>query len=218
MSVSIAELKSEHPQYYRVESKFQKSLHSRDACEFLMGTNSTHVLIHYFGQYMYARPNKDFGSKDGFSKQTLNWLNRILFLFVLLFIFLFMLLLPAVCLGTGVYGLVSCNTDGLSYIQLIVVGGVALVEFVARVVWYIIGRLDTKDSIFTFIEIIDFLPIPIVAFFIWGIIEGARILSCSTGFLTHIPLPLNILGLIGWGPYVYFRLQKFAIHIFDGPK
>ena len=182
-----------------------------------MGTNSTHVLIHYFAQYMYARPNKDFGSKDGFSKQTLNWLNRILFLFVLLFIFLFMLLLPAVCLGTGVYGLVSCNTDGLSYTQLTVVGGVALVEFVARVVWYIIGRLDTKDSIFTFIEIIDFLPIPIVAFFIWGIIEGARG-SCQIYSLANIPLLLNIVGLVGWGSYFLFRIQKFIIRIIEGPK
>ena len=213
----MAELKSEHPQYFRVESKFKKSLQSKDAWEFLLGTNSTHVLIHYFAQYMYARPNKYFGSEDGFSKQTLNWLNRILFILVLIFIFLFMLVLPLMCLGAGVYGVVSCGSDILSYIQLTVVGGVTLVEFVARVVWYFIGRLDTKDSIFTFVEIIDFLPIPILGLFIWGIVEAVEE-SCLIYLSANIPLLLNIVGLLGWGFYVLFRLQKFIINLIDGPK
>ena len=212
---AISELRKQHPQYFRVESKFKKSLQSKDAWEFLMGTNSTHVLIHYFAQYMYARPNKDFGSKDGFSKQTLNWLNRILFMFVLLYVFIFMLLLPVVCLGTGVYGLLNCNSGNQSSIQLTVVGGVASVEFVARVVWYFIGRLDTKDSVFTFLEIIDFLPIPIVALFIWGIVE-AVLGGCRFYLLSiNIPLLLNMLGLVGWGFYVMFRFQKFIIRIIE---
>ena len=218
MSVSMAELKSEHPQYFRVESKFKKRLQSKDLWEFLMGTNSTHVLIHYFAQYMYARPNKDFGSKDGFSKQTLNWLNRILFMFVLLYVFIFMLLLPVVCLGFGIYGLLSHDSGNLLFIQLTIVGGVASVEFVARVVWYFIGRLDTNDSVFTFVEIIDFLPIPIVALFMWGIVEAVSYVRCSIDIVAVIPLLLNIMGVIGWGFYVYFRLQKFFIHIFDELK
>ena len=125
----MQQLKKEHPEYFRVESKFKKSLNSKDAWVFLAATNSTHVLVHYFAQYMYARPDSNFGSKDGFSKATLNWLNLLLFFCILLFVFLFMFSLPLACLIAGVYGyVVNSDIAPTSNIQLIVVGGLCLVE------------------------------------------------------------------------------------------
>ncbi|KAI6657680.1 hypothetical protein LOD99_423 [Oopsacas minuta] len=209
-------LKKEHPQYFRVQDRFNKTLNSKDAWEFLLASNSTHVLIHYFAQYMYARPNADFGTEGGFSKQTLNWLNLILFFFVIAFILVFMLLVPIACLGTGVYGQLSSSPDDLSNIQLMVVGSLAIIEFIARVVWYFIGRLDTKDSVFTFVETFDFLPVPIIALFIWGIVEAVSV-QFDIYSVVNAPLLLNVLGVLGWGIYLLFRLQKFAIRIFDGP-
>ncbi|KAI6657681.1 hypothetical protein LOD99_424 [Oopsacas minuta] len=212
----MQELKKEHPQYFRVQDRFNKTLNSKDAWEFLLASNSTHVLIHYFAQYMYARPNADFGTERGFSKQTLNWLNLILFFFVIAFILVFMLLVPIACLGTGVYGQLSSSPDDLSNIQLMVVGSLAIIEFIARVVWYFIGRLDTKDSVFTFVETFDFLPVPIIALFIWGIVEAVSV-QFDIYSVVNAPLLLNVLGVLGWGIYLLFRLQKFAIRIFDGP-
>ncbi|KAI6657700.1 hypothetical protein LOD99_444 [Oopsacas minuta] len=215
MAVSIDELKKEHPNYFRVQDRFNKRLNSKDACESFLATNSTHVLIHYFAQYMYARPNADFGIEGGFSKQTLNWLNLILFFFVIAFILVFMLLVPIACLGTGVYGQLSSSRDDLSNIQLMVVGSLAIIEFIARVVWYFIGRLDTKDSVFTYVETFDFLPVPIIALFIWGIVEAVSV-QFDIYSVVNAPLLLNVLGVLGWGIYLLFRLQKFAISILDG--
>ena len=209
------QLKKEHPGYFRVEKKFNKRLNSKDAWEFLIATNSTHVLVHYFAQYMYARPDSNFGSKEGFSKATLNWLNLLLFFCVLLFIFLFMLTLPLVCLITGVYGYFVNDIDHISNIQLVAVGVLCLVELIARVIWYLIGRLDTKDSVFTFLEAFDFLPIPILALFIWGVVVSTEVEFAVYVSQIHVPLLLNVLGFVGWGMYLLFRLQKVVIHIFD---
>ena len=215
-SYSMLQLKKEHPGYFRVEAKFSKSLNSKDVWVFLAATNSTHVLVHYFAQYMYARPDSNFGSEDGFSKATLNWLNLLLFFCVLIFIFLFMFSLPLVCLITGVYGYVVNNDiDKISSTQLMLVGVLCLVELIARVVWYLIGRLDTKESVFTFLETFDILPIPILALFIWGVVESMEVESPVFVSQIQIQLLLNVLGVVGWGVYLIFRLQKFVIHIFE---
>lgn len=213
--MDLAELKKEHPHYFRVEEKYKKLLHTKNGWEYLGATNSTQVLIHHFAQYMYAYPDKHYGySFEGFSKQTLNWLNLIMFFLVMLYVFVFMLLLPLVCLIVGAYGLVINNLDPQSNGQLIAIGILALIEVVARVIWYLIGRLDNKDSVFTFIETFDILPIPILAMFVWGIVEGIRAQAPIYISVLNVPLLLNVFGVVGWGFYFLYRLQKIAIFLF----
>ena len=138
-----------------------------------------------------------------------------MFFLVMVYVFMFMVLLPLVCLIVGAYGQVINSLDPRSNGQLITVGLLALIEFIARVIWYLIGRLDNKDSIFTFIETFDILPIPILAIFVWGIVEGIRAQSPIYISVLNVPLLLNVFGVIGWGFYFLHRLQV-SIFLFEG--
>ena len=208
MAVPIAQLKEDHPQFYRVFSRLKKDLRSSHFLNTLFAINSTHVLIHYYAFYLYARPTKNYGSEDGFSKQTLNWLNTILFICALIFIAFFMVLLPFACIGLGVYGLIHCEESPSLNLQLLITGGTATLELIARVIWYIVGRLDNKDSIFTYIESFDFLAIPILGLFIWGLVEAACSHCPIELTIVNLGFVLNVLGVVGWGIFVLFRIQR----------
>ena len=208
MAVPIAQLKEEHPHFYRVYARLKRDIASDNRLNGVFCINSTHVLIHYYAQYLYARPIRNYGSADGFSKQTLNWLNTILFICALIFIALFMVLLPIACIGLGIYGLINCEESINLNVQLQIVGTAAMVEFLARLIFYTVGRLENKDSIFTYVETFDFMVIPIVGLFIWGAVE-ASCSHCPTE-LTSVNLGsvLNILGVVGWGMFLLFRIQR----------